>query len=342
MIWLTFRQFRVQAAVVFGGLAALGAVLAVTGPGISDAYHGGVAACTAQGDCSNFNERFFIDHEMYFGAVVGVVLFLPGIIGIFWGAPLITRELEHGTHRLVWTQSVTRTRWMAVKLGLIGLATVAAAGLASLAAGWWSEPLDQALAERMPRISPLLFDVRGIAPIGYAAFAFMLGVTVGVLVRRLLPAMAVTLIVFTAVQVVMPLWVRPHVIPPERRSVAITSENIEQLNLNAPPGTTDAQMRVSVEAAPGAWTLSNETIDAAGRTVPAIPSSRLGDACMPKGGPGGEPPDGPPQSCFDKIAQLGYEQKVVYQPADRFWPLQWAETGVFAVLTLGLTGFCFS
>ena len=56
------------------------------------------------------------------------MLALPALIGLFWGAPLIARELEAGTHRLVWNQSVTRGRWLAVKLGLIGLAAAAATG----------------------------------------------------------------------------------------------------------------------------------------------------------------------------------------------------------------------
>ena len=58
-----------------------------------------------------------------------------------------------------------------------------------------------------------MFDARGIVPIGYAAFAFALGVTVGMLVRRTVPAMAITLAVFVAVQVAMPLLVRAHLMP---------------------------------------------------------------------------------------------------------------------------------
>ena len=132
---------------------------------------------------------------------------MPALIGVFWGAPLVARELETGTYRLAWNQSVTRTRWLAVKLGLIGLAAMAAAGLLSLMVTWWSSPIDQALAARGPqraqrrnRFAPLLFGARGIVPIGYAAFAFALGVTVGVLIRRTLPAMATTLAVFVAVR----------------------------------------------------------------------------------------------------------------------------------------------
>jgi hypothetical protein len=84
------------------------------------------------------------------------------------GEPLITLELEAGTHRLVWNQSVTRTRWLAVKLGLIGLAAITAAGLGSLAVTWWSGPIDRT-AGGFPRMAPVLFNARGIVPIGYAA-----------------------------------------------------------------------------------------------------------------------------------------------------------------------------
>lgn len=57
---------------------------------------------------------------------------MPGLIGAFWGAPLLTREVEAGTHRLVWNQSVTRTRWLTVKVGMIGVASAIAAGVFSL------------------------------------------------------------------------------------------------------------------------------------------------------------------------------------------------------------------
>ena len=61
----------------------------------------------------------------------------------------------------------------------------------------------------MIRLSLLQFRIQAITPIGYAAFAFALGVTAGALIRRTVPAMAVTLAIFAALQVAMPLWVRP-------------------------------------------------------------------------------------------------------------------------------------
>jgi hypothetical protein len=164
MIWLTWRQFRAQAAMMAVALAVLAVILAVTGPGLADDYAAGIAACTTEASgCSNFVDRFFQDHQNPFLAVTLVVLVLPALIGLFWGAPLIARELEAGTHRLVWNQSITRTRWLAIKLGLIGLAAMTVAGLGSLAVDWWSSPIDKTATD-FPRMEPLLFDSRGIVP----------------------------------------------------------------------------------------------------------------------------------------------------------------------------------
>ena len=30
-----------------------------------------------------------------------------------------------------------------------------------------------------------------------------------------------------------------------------------------------------------------------------------------------------------------------YQPTSRFWPIQWAETGIYLALALALAGFCY-
>jgi len=58
----------------------------------------------------------------------GILLwFLPLFAGLFWGAPLVAREAEHGTHRLVWTQGVSRLRWALAKFGLVGAGVVLAA-----------------------------------------------------------------------------------------------------------------------------------------------------------------------------------------------------------------------
>src|SRR6266508_599402 len=123
MLWLTWRQHRAE---VLGGLvllAALGAVLVVTGLPMHAAYtNQGVAACVAGAgvaeDCDALLEGF-AGRYVGLGDLLTLLTVLPVLAGVFIGAPLLGRELEHGTWRLAWAQGVTRTRWLAVKLPLL-------------------------------------------------------------------------------------------------------------------------------------------------------------------------------------------------------------------------------
>ena len=154
MTWLTWRQLRGSVATTAALLLALAAALALTGPGLAARYAAGIAECTRNDTCDSFYNRFFGGHEFTFLAVSLVVLLLPAVVGVFWGAPMITRELDAGTHLLVWNQSVTRHRWLAVKLGLTVLAAVAAAGLCGLMVTWWSGPLDRSASENLAPMAP--------------------------------------------------------------------------------------------------------------------------------------------------------------------------------------------
>lgn len=323
MMWLTWRQFRLQAVSVFAALTAICVVLAITGPELVGA--------------SSFSDQEFL----YFAGLFALYL-LPAVIGVFWGVPMVTRELESGTHSLVWNQTVSRTRWLAVKLGVGAAAAMLAAGLLSLAVGWWASPIDAGagdpeIGEFLPRISPAIFAVRGIAPVGYAAFAFVLGIAVGMLLRRTLPAMAVTLAVFAVVQVTVPLAVRPHVLPAVDETVAITASNLMSMNGD---GSNLPELVLVAEPA-GAWVLVNETVTPDGEPVRTVPPELAGCAPRPPA-PGSPPPkfDGV-RECFLQLSDLGYRQHLVYQPGSRFWPLQWIETGLFLVLSALLTWFCF-
>lgn len=155
----------------------------------------------------------------------------------------------------------------------------------------------------------------------------MLGVTVGMLVRRTLPAMAITLVAFVAVQIAMPLLVRPRLLTPDRADIEITEANATGFSADGPGAPFE------VEARPlGSWALSSRTIDASGRVVKTVSLTPRSPACLPTKGA---------ESCFAEIKRLGYRQRVTYLPASRFWPLQWAEVGISLVLALALAGFCF-
>ena len=235
MTWLTWRQFRPQAVTALAALAVFAILLGATGPHLASMYHSsGIAGCRS-GACGQLAGNFLLAlsgaYTVVFMLGIACVILAPAVIGVFWGAPLVAREFETGTFRLVWIQSVTRSRWMASKLAVPGLAAIAVTEGLSLLYGWWAAPIGQAarLAPGsnfplgMSPFSLLAFDAHGIVPIGYAAFGFTLGVTAGVLIRRALPAMAVTLVIFAAVQVAVPLAVRPNLFPPERTTQSLTA-----------------------------------------------------------------------------------------------------------------------
>lgn len=145
----------------------------LTGIHLNHAYGTALAACERRGDCAtalNFANAFGAfpsNSELSLAnGLAGLVFVVPGVLGMFWGAPLIAREFETGTFRLAWTQGTTRTRWLAVKLGVVGVASMAAAGLLSLMTSWWSSPIWTVNQNPFSH-----FHNGDIAPVGYVAFA---------------------------------------------------------------------------------------------------------------------------------------------------------------------------
>jgi hypothetical protein len=341
VIRLTWRQFRTQAFVASGALALVAVILAVTGVDLDHLYHtSGIATCNRYGDCSTVTAAFLSHYRFLQIALDALVVVGPGLVGIFWGAPLVARELETGTFRLAWTQSVTRPRWMAVKLGLVGSSGVAAAGLLSLAVTWWSSPVDRVNAAPF-----VAFDQRDLVPIGYAAFAFALAVTAGMLTRRTLPAMASTLAGFVAARVAVLHFVRPRLLPP----LHLTSA----LQLAAGNGPVSSLGAGAISS--GDWILSDQTINAAGQVIGQDggigPNGAIGFSLSLHGGVtlrgvglcpnieagGGRASPTALQTCVDR---LGLREVLTYQPTSHYWPLQWYEMAIFLALALALGGLC--
>jgi hypothetical protein len=341
VIRLTWRQFRTQAAVTFAALAALAIVLAITGTHLAHLYDtSGIATCKSHGDCDALDTAF-LQHDQFLHNLLGpLMLAVPALLGVFWGAPLVARELETGTYRLAWTQTVTRTRWFTVKVALIGLASIAVAGLFSLMITWWASPIDRVT---MSRFRAGLFDERGIVAVGYTAFAFALGLTAGTIVRRTLPAMATTPVPFVGARLAFTYWIRPHLIPPAHTSVSLSSATNLGFELGSPRGVTFVAGPPTI---PNAWVYSDRIVDKAGhaptsqfllRACPKIaapPRQTLTGARTLPGNPAAF------QACIAKLSTKLHEL-VTYQPANRYWTFQWYETAIFLAAGLILTGASF-
>jgi hypothetical protein len=309
MTWLTWRQHRAQFYVAAALLAALAVLLLITGLQMASQYHSALAACAANHSCANLGSTLFLGSHAV-GFLVIMTLGAPALVGLFWGAPLVAAELETGTSQFAWMQSVTRKRWLAVKAGWMLLAAMIWGGVISALVTWWSGP-DNAL--QLDQFKPGRFDIMGIVPVAYALFAMALGICAGALLRRTLPALAVTLAGFIAVRAAVTLWLRPHY------TSAITVTH-SVLTGYTPAGSY--------------WQLGQGVLDAHGHLVPApngaeaynIPLGYLPASCasVSKGVAGIAP------SC--RNALTSFQAFITYQPADRYWAFQGIETGIFVLL----------
>ena len=347
MIRLSWRQFRAQAAVAAGLLVVVAVLLVSTRPHLAHlygVYERAQAACRTSQNCRQVTVKIGQLDKLL--ELLGTVLVgIPAIVGVFWGAPLIAREFENGTQRLVWTQSVTRYRWLTAKLVVVGAASVIVTGLLSLLVTWWSSPIDRS---RMDRFGAGMFGERNIVPLGYAAFGFALGVTAGLLIRRTLPAMAATLAGFLAVRLVFTYQVRSHLLAPVHENVPLNARSMGFGSTNGGPAT----LMPNPPDLPNAWIYSTRIVDGAGHDLPtAVVNAQCPDLGTSLGGP---PPgsghvvraEAPTkvrdalQACVTKLSAT-YHATVTYQPANRYWTLQVYEGAIFLVAAVGLVGLCF-
>lgn len=337
MIRFTWLQFRTQAAIATGALIVIAVVLAVTGHSLVDLYRTTVAPCGARGNCPGAESAFLQNDRFLQEALPALLVIVPALIGIFWGSPLVARELESGTFRLAWTQSITRQRWLAAKLGVIGLSGIAVAGLLSLMVTWWSNPIDLVTMNKWA-----VFQGRGVVPIAYAAFGFVLGVTAGVLTRRTLPAMAITLPAFAIARLAVT-GLRPHLQAPLTAIEKFTVGTAQLRLMHITHGHVTESLPGSRAAPPhpGDWVLSSNTLTSAGRPVNlarltcayASPNRPRPRSAMSKAA---EPCIAHIQAYISQLREF-----VTYQPAKRYWPFQWYETAIFLGLALALAGVCF-
>jgi len=344
MTRLTLRQFRTEAVVGLVLLGALAILLAVSGVNLMNVNDAFRSACKAARDCATASNPVVNVDKPLQSALPFLATIAPALVGLFLGAPLIARELETGTFRLAWAQSVTRRRWLAVKLGVVGTAAMAFSELFTWMVDWWAGPIDAANKNRFGLAN---FGFHGVAPIGYAAFAFALGATAGVLFRRTVPAMGVTLVGFAAARLAVTYWARPHFASPARESLPLTTGSGPGFGFGGANGASVVLNPPHVDV-PNGWVYSTAVLDKAGH-APTSPYMLhacpvLDQVSEQLAASGGLPTSGggPAQfhGCINKLSAT-FHTVVTYQPAGRFWPFQWAEMGIFLAAALALCGFSY-
>jgi hypothetical protein len=302
MAGITWRQHRFALAGVALLLGALAVYLWIAGLSLNHAYAAADACQPASSvACQGLDSTLDgMDNFLSNGFILQV---LPVLIGAFVGAPVLAREMETGTFRYAWTQGFGRRRWAVAKLVLLAVAVTAAAGAFGALLTWYYQPFVGNQSLGLPRTTPLtpaLFDLRGVGFPAWTLAAFAIGALAGMLIRRVVPAIVATLVVYAGLAFATAGFLRQHYLTPLLASI----------NVNVPDN---------------AWVISQWwTKDGRYAFAGFPPSNLLNQFCAPpsatagKGGPGNWGP------C---LVQHGYAMWTSYQPASRFWPFQWIEGG---------------
>lgn len=311
MLWLTWRQHRTQVLVTTALLAVLGVTLLVNGlsaAGFAAQNPPPATDCMSDVSACVTYTRGMMGLMWSVGDILALLpLLAPAMIGAFWGAPLLAGEFERGTHQLTWTQSVTRRRWLIAKIGGLG-AAVTLGGLAlGATVNAWLTVFD-APAFPVNYLGQSWFRLVGVLPAVWWLSAFVLGVALGALFRRTLPAMGVTLavcaVVFFGLRVAPPFYATPE------RAVQTTVAG------NSVP---DDSMIVDDFWTDGSGTrLTSQNVELA-----------LAVPC------GTDPGTTEYATCSFR---QGYRQTVEFHPESRFWRFQWTEAGILLIPTLALGG----
>ncbi|MBV9334430.1 MAG: hypothetical protein JO243_00945, partial [Solirubrobacterales bacterium] len=248
MTWVVWRQGRSENVVLLALLAAVALLLVLTGAHMRSVFDAnGLTACTGAAatptpppSCSilvqDFQSRF--DSLSALAPWFGMT---SGLIGVLLAAPLVL-ELDQGTYRLAWTQSLTPTRWLTTRVGWLVLGSIACGVVLIVLGTWWRQPLD-ALAGR---VSPDQFDLEGVLPIAYTVLAASAVLAIGTVTRRTGLAVAGGFGAYLVARLLSP-TLRQHLIPPVHSLTPGTS---------APRGIFTA------------WVINHGFTDAHGHSIP--------------------------------------------------------------------------
>jgi hypothetical protein len=330
MTWLTWRQYRLQAAVAALVLAVFATVLLVTGFQLAAQWHTLLASCTASHTCGNLHEGGTPLSSALGWDFVVLSLLAPALFGVLVGAPLVAHEFEARTCDFAWAQSITRTRWLAVRVGWLLLAAAVWGGVIAALVTWWSGPRNAAFANAF---QSNYFDQQGLVPVAYSVFATALGIAAGAVLRRTLPAIAIVIGGFIGMRLWISQGLRMHFMSP------VTTFYGAAANFNPPAGSLNVGGGLVNQAGQVVTgSLSNVMID-------GVPGTSLPAACQQLIPASANGPNGPSGATLNAVygclQKAGYRQFLTYQPISRYWAFQGIETGIYLAVAAALIAITF-
>jgi ABC-2 family transporter protein len=311
MGWVTWRQHRLALVGVAAFLGVLALYLLIEGLPIRQAY-AAVTAChpASSAVCQNLANNFNTGTYVFQAGIVQALLqVVAALIGAFAGAPVLARELETGTFRYAWTQGFGRRRWAAAKLALLAVAVAAVAAAFSVMFSWYYQPFF-AGGDQAP-LGSTVFDLRGVAFAAWTLAAFAIGALAGVLIRRVIPAMAATLAAWAGLAFATGAYLRQHYEAP-----LVTS------NPNVPGSAWVISQWWAKGGKPVGLSALNQVLRAVGVRAASPGRFQAFGSSLGNHNP------------VQYLVQHGFTQMTSYQPASRFWTFQWIEGGWLLALSV--------
>ncbi|MGV9449980.1 ABC transporter permease [Streptomyces sp. NPDC003635] len=196
MVWVVLRVHQsallfwlMLVAVVAGGLVW------VAGPGADAAWAEYRAMGCGSGQPGlgcDFTGPALGRYDDILRVAESLMALAPVLVAAWAGGALIGRELENGTAKLAWTQSVTPAHWLAAKLAVP--AALLTAGQLTLTLlhrlVWSSDPELHRTVGLRTWHDDSVFLANGTAATAHTLLALAVGVLGGLLLRRALPALA--------------------------------------------------------------------------------------------------------------------------------------------------------
>ena len=313
MAWVTWRQHRPTLISVPAVLGAVAVFLWIAGLKIHHDY-AVLTACHpfSSSACQALNSNFN-GTDWTMANTIGIFMILtPALIGAFAGAPVLARELETGTYRYAWTQGFGRERWTIAKLALLAVAVTAAAGAFSQVFVWFFQPF--LAQEGLTVFSATVFATHGIAFAAWTLVAFAIGALAGMLIRRIVPAMAATLGVYLGLALATWLFLREHY------PLALVSSNP---NIGGIGPINNGAFSVNTP-----WVLSTWYTGPGGQPASQSTLNQIFALFPNNGAPKVK------ETLAQEFAQHGITAWFRYIPVSRFWPMQFVEAGWLLALSV--------
>lgn len=214
LAWLTWRQHRWALITSFVIAAALAGWMAYLAADLTTVFH----QCHDRLCPEGSPQQARLDAP--FGPVdvadklLLSVEYVPLLIGVFLGVPLLAREFEQRTLLLAWSQDVSPMRWTWTRLLLLGLFVAALTAGVSAAAGHLAGVLHDVGNGSM--FQGQAFLDTGMLPLAIGMAWFAVGVALGAAVRRVLPAALAVVAGFVALLLTVE-WRLPWLVTPVSR-----------------------------------------------------------------------------------------------------------------------------